>query len=285
MNRILAVIAMAGVLAGPVRSNELETGFATPPDSAKPDIWWHWMNGSITKAGITADLEAMARVGIGSAQIFNLGATPPGPVKLLSPEWHAMVKHAGQEAARLGLKLSIHNCSGWSSSGGPWNTPANAMQHVTISETNIIGPAHFSGSLPQPPKRLDYYRDIEVLAFRTPAGEDVSMKALSPKVTASVPNIKGAHLFDGNAKTFLTLPLPGRDTPQFIQLEFAQPFAARSALIKLVQGIMDVRGVIQVSADGQTFRDVQSFAFPQPGASGELVISFGNEPVLAASSA
>ncbi|HCO84633.1 MAG TPA: hypothetical protein DIT95_14020, partial [Arenibacter sp.] len=31
--------------------------FKSPPNSAKPRVWWHWMNGNITKAGIKKDLE------------------------------------------------------------------------------------------------------------------------------------------------------------------------------------------------------------------------------------
>ncbi|PYQ18526.1 MAG: hypothetical protein DMF79_14740, partial [Acidobacteria bacterium] len=41
----------------------LAQGFKSPPDSAKPRVWWHWLNGNVTKEGITADLEWMKRVG------------------------------------------------------------------------------------------------------------------------------------------------------------------------------------------------------------------------------
>jgi len=51
--------------------SDLETGFMTPPDSAKPRVWWHWMNGNITKDGIRADLEWMHRIGIGGFQNFD----------------------------------------------------------------------------------------------------------------------------------------------------------------------------------------------------------------------
>jgi hypothetical protein len=32
---------------------------------SKPRVWWHWMNGDITREGIRLDLEWMKRVGIG----------------------------------------------------------------------------------------------------------------------------------------------------------------------------------------------------------------------------
>jgi (4-O-methyl)-D-glucuronate---lignin esterase len=161
---------------------DLEQGFQHPPASAKPQTWWHWMNGNITKAGITADLEAMQRIGLGGAQIFNVSESiPPGPVIFMSPQWRAMVKYAAQEAKRLGLVLCIHNCAGWSSSGGPWITPEFAMQQVVTSETHVSGPKHFSGILKQPRTRLDFYRDIAVLAFPTPRDDSRRIQNITVK--------------------------------------------------------------------------------------------------------
>ena len=148
----------------------LTKGFTTPPPAAKPYTWWHWMNGNITREGITADLEAMKRAGVGGATIFSISeAIPPGPVKILSPQWFSMIKFAASEANRLGLELTIHNCPGWSGSGGPWVTPANAMQMVTSSETQVTGPTRFESSLPQPETRQGLFREISVLAFPTPS--------------------------------------------------------------------------------------------------------------------
>ena len=178
---IVAGIAVAGMILpeASAQADSIEDGFRHPPDSARPQTWWHWMNGNITKEGITADLEAMKRVGIGGATIVNADCgIPAGPVKFLGPEWREMVRHAAREADRLGLELCLENCAGWSSSGGPWNTPEHAMQRVTTSEQKVKGPVHFSGVLPSPPSRLDYYRDIAVLAFRTPEGEDGTGKQL-----------------------------------------------------------------------------------------------------------
>ena len=126
-------------------ADALEAGFRSPPDSARPQTWWHWMNGNITREGITADLEAMKDIGLGGAQIFNVDeGIPAGPVKFNSPEWHELFKYTVAEADRLGLQLCIHNCAGWSSSGGPWNTPEHAMQRVVTSEVRVKGPVSFN---------------------------------------------------------------------------------------------------------------------------------------------
>ena len=37
------------------------------------DCYWHWMNGNITKSGITADLEYLKAGGIDAAMIFDVG--------------------------------------------------------------------------------------------------------------------------------------------------------------------------------------------------------------------
>ena len=55
----------------------LEEGFKNPPNSARPRVWWHWMNGNITKEGIKLDLEWMNRVGIGGFQNFDASLTTP----------------------------------------------------------------------------------------------------------------------------------------------------------------------------------------------------------------
>ena len=150
------------------QDNTLDKGFINPPASARNWTWWHWMNGNITREGITADLEAMKRIGLGGAQIFNVSDVPEGPVTFMSPQWLDLMKHAASEAGRLGLDLGFHNCAGWTSSGGPWITPEHAMQTVVTREARISGPARFEAALPQPRSEQGYYRDISVLAFPTP---------------------------------------------------------------------------------------------------------------------
>src|SRR5260370_33682850 len=62
---------------GQDKGDSLERGFQSPPDTAKPRVWWHWMNGNITKEGIDSDLDWMKRVGIGGGQKF--GGAPSTP--------------------------------------------------------------------------------------------------------------------------------------------------------------------------------------------------------------
>ena len=178
MKRVLFVVggmlACASVWAGSAKDANLAQGFANPPDSAKPQVWWHWMGGNVTKEGITADLEAMANVGIGGAILFDAGlgsrwGVPDGPLVFNTPAWYETVKFAATEAKRLGLELGITNCSGWANSGGPWNTPEHAMKGVAYTETAVKGGARVSLSLPKPDDPVGFYRDIAVLAFPKPA--------------------------------------------------------------------------------------------------------------------
>jgi hypothetical protein len=46
-------------------ANSLAERYEQPPESAKPWVYWFWMNGNISKEGITADLEALAENGFG----------------------------------------------------------------------------------------------------------------------------------------------------------------------------------------------------------------------------
>lgn len=159
-----------------VTNEDLAKGFGNPPASAKPQVWWHWMAGNVTREGITADLEAMADAGIGGAILFDAGlgtrwGVPEGTLEFNTPEWYETVKFAAIEAQRLGLELGIANCSGWANSGGPWNTPEYAMKGVVFTETEVKGGARVSVTLPQPIDYRGFYRDIAVLAFPKPASK------------------------------------------------------------------------------------------------------------------
>lgn len=174
------LIAILLLTAGAIQTPDLlADGFKNPPLSARPQTWWHWMDGNVTKQGITADLEAMKQVGIGGAQIFSVSQDiPPGPAKYAGPIWREMTNYAIKEASRLGLEICIHNGAGWSSSGGPWIQPADAMQVIAWSEVKVEGPTQFSQVLP-PAKAprveavVPYYKDIAVYAYPTPAAGDV----------------------------------------------------------------------------------------------------------------
>ena len=126
--------------------NSLEAQFMNPPGEYRSDVLWEWCNGMISKEGATAELEAMARVGLGGGKIFNVGGTE-GPVRFASPEWYEIVAHSLREADRLGLQLSMNMTEGFCAIGGPWITPEMSMQYVVWSETEVTGPGTVSITL------------------------------------------------------------------------------------------------------------------------------------------
>src|SRR5678815_3856598 len=131
--------------------SSFEDNFKNPPASSYPQNMWFWVNGNVSKEGITLDLEAMKRVGISGLFNFDVGTgIPKGPVTYLSKDWIELKKHAIHEAERLGLEFVMHNCPGWSSSGGPWITPELAMQEITWSETYVAGGKQIQLNLPKP---------------------------------------------------------------------------------------------------------------------------------------
>ena len=191
---VLAALLSAMMLSGGCTSapkgsrvtlSQLREGFANPPKEAKVRTWWHWLDGNVTREGITADLEAMQRVGIQEATLFNGGmGFPQGPVEYMSPEWLDLLHHAASEAKRLGMELSFHNGPGWSSSGGPWVKPEDAMMTVTYSERRVEGGRTMSVVMEKPQSRHEFYRDIAVLAFPTPQS-DQRIGSLDEKTLAN----------------------------------------------------------------------------------------------------
>ena len=158
-------------------ADEIAVNFLNPPVEARPYVWWHWMNGNVTRDGITRDLEAFAEAGIGGGWIFNVGDTftcdfPAGPAEYMGQEWLELMEFAASEAKRLGLKLGFHNCAGWSTMGGPWIEPEEASQQLVSTVAKVDGGKRIEIKLAQPEIKLDFYRDIEVLAYPTPKNEE-----------------------------------------------------------------------------------------------------------------
>ena len=167
---LAAVFLWQSVAVAQNGTDPLAAGFAAPPESAKPHSWWHWVNGNVSKAGVTLDLEAMKRVGLGGAHLAQVsGDLPKGPLACDSPELVDCVKFAFQEADRLGMELCMFNCPGWSSSGGPWITPENSPKVLVYTETTAAGGGKIEKQLAQPQATLNYYRDAMVVAYPTPA--------------------------------------------------------------------------------------------------------------------
>lgn len=151
------------------RIADLVKAFESVP-STKPYTYWYWMNNHVSKEGITLDLEAMKRVGVGGFLLYQVGEEylPTGPAVYGSAANKALVDHAMREAERLGLLFVVHNCPGWSSSGGPWITPELSAKLITWSELEVAGGRAVDTKLSQPESRLNYYHDAVVLAFPNP---------------------------------------------------------------------------------------------------------------------
>jgi hypothetical protein len=264
----------------------LEEAFRRPPLSARPHTWWHWMNGNVSADGITRDLEAMARVGVGGVQMFDVGTgIPKGPVATLSPEWIRLVQHAASEANRLGLSFTMHNCPGWSSSGGPWVTPDRAMQQLVWSEAFIDGGRRVEVILPKPFAKLNYYRDVMVLAF--PSLPDEGQPIQIARATVGGDAVDAKVLTDWDLAAGVDL-VPGQGQRAYLQLEFAEAYQARSVLIHSLNipgipgggGIPQAPASLEVSDDGVTFRKVADFALVAGGAAGPNVPTIASFPAV-----
>lgn len=178
MKRAFSVVCIAAALLFSVVSthaappDSLTSTFSHPPATARPWVYWFWLNGNITREGIKDDLEAMQRVGIGGVLIMEVDqGTPAGNVDFGSPKWRDMFKYVCSEAHALGLEVNMNNDAGWCGSAGPWITPELSMKRVVWTETKVTGGQQVNVTLAQPDAVDGFYRDIDVVAFPTPADD------------------------------------------------------------------------------------------------------------------
>lgn len=176
---------LVGFLALAIRADDLEKSFLTPPDSARPGVYWYFMDGNQTRDGMVADLNAMHKAGLRKALFLevNIGV-PRGPIDFMSEAWQDNFAYAVKFADELGMEIILGTGPGWAGAGGPWIDPGRAMQHLRGEAVTVTGPARFTGKLPAPPPskpshfaglsptltatRQVWYQDVAVLAYPTP---------------------------------------------------------------------------------------------------------------------
>ncbi len=206
--------------------------FQNPPDSARPGVYWYFMDGNMSKEGMTADLESMKAVGIGNVLFLEVNVgVPRGKVDLLSDQWQNLFVHAVREAERLGITITLGVGPGWSGSGGPWVSGHQSMQHLVASSTQITSKTKSPIILPKPLNRSPYFGEkglgVELIEKRTNYYEDVAVLAFpSPEDSARVIDIDEKALYYRAPYT----SRPG--TKQFLptQLNYNEP--RESAIIK-----------------------------------------------------
>jgi len=131
----IAVCTAAVAGASPIRDS-LWDDFVTSPDSAKPWCYWWWINGHVDKETITADLEAMKRLGFGGILLFDSRGyfddeehvvNPKAEIGWGTKEWYDLVEFSIRECARLGLEYTMNA----SASGGTLNGFINGKEYET----------------------------------------------------------------------------------------------------------------------------------------------------------
>ena len=274
------------VLAQKAKTDTLLKGFVSPSNASKPRVWWHWMNGNITKEGIRKDLEWMHRSGIGGFQNFDAAMMTPQIVQnrltYMTPEWKDAFRFTTKLADSLHLEMAIAGSPGWSESGGPWVKPEDGMKKIAWSETPVQGGATkivlskvspatgpfqnipVQPELDAPPETKErpiFYKDIAVIAYKLPE-TDIPLSVLKPVVTSSGGNFNLTQLTDGDLATTNQLPSDTIKGLAWIQFAFAQPQTIKA--ITMVGGgnkgpfslfgeFKDTRS-LEISDDGENFK-------------------------------
>jgi (4-O-methyl)-D-glucuronate---lignin esterase len=311
---IIALFACGSMVFSQQNPTDLQQGFQAPPESARPRVWWHWMNGNITKEGINLDLDWMKRIGIGGFQNFDAALGTPQVVKTrlvyMTPGWKDAFLFTTHKANALGLEMAIAGSPGWSESGGPWVKPYQAMKKLVWSETIVEGGQAFHGTLPPPPKQtgpfgdlaqadlmgamggadappppVDFGADSVVIAYRMSADE-ISMADLKPKVTTSAGNVADPSLlWDGDLNHSIEFLAAAPGQKSWVQFEFAKPQSIQAVTFAMggpgdplaqFQGETGQGPVFEKSDDGITFQEV--VRIPTAGAV-QHTMSF--QPVMA----
>jgi hypothetical protein len=247
--------------------SRIENNFLQPPQSAKPWVFWYWLHGSVSKKGITADLEAMQKVGLGGAYLMFIKDTSSvkinyaPQVRQLSPAWFELVAFAMKEAKRLHLQLGLHVSDGFALAGGPWITPALSMQKIVFTKQYVKGGVTAPIQLLQPETNEGYYKDISLVAFPTKSVLANANLDKNIKVTSNVSGVPSSLPYPGakGASTFKS------DSSCWIQYDYQEAYSFSSATIYSTNNYASLALEIQASNDGVNFKSIKKLIPPRHG--------------------
>ena len=264
MKRISLFLCLL-VAAMCVRSSEtagvkqLAEEFSRPPLSARPGVYWYFMDGNLSQEGMTKDLEAMRRAGIGYVVFLevNVGVAR-GPVDFMSDEWLCLFRHAVRECERLDIQMVLGIGPGWTGSGGPWVQGNQSMQHLVASSAQVEGGRHVSVRMEVPRANppffgegaftpethrqwQEYYEDVCLLAFPTPSSEG-RLQGTQEKALY----IRAPFSSQPGVKPYLPAPVMTHDQP-------IHPAAVQASEVIDLTGLMSPDGHVEWDAPQGTW--------------------------------
>src|SRR5690349_18321185 len=107
-------------------------GWPTVNRETKPWTRWWWHGSALTKEGITAEMEAYQKAGLGGLEItpiYGVVGYENKFINYLSPEWMELFMHTLKEAERLDLGIDMATGTGWPF-GGPWVKNEDACKNM-----------------------------------------------------------------------------------------------------------------------------------------------------------
>jgi hypothetical protein len=168
---ILLAIVIHGAIfnASADQQLTLEEMFMSPSQAQRPILIWQWMDGLVTREGITRDLEAFKEAGLAGVQNFQIGG--PMQMRIGNPDnaigsdnWKSLLRWSLDECERLGLTFGTHNCPGWSSSAYVSVRPEYSMQKLIYSEVRFNSERKIVIPRPEVDADWNYYEDVAVMA-------------------------------------------------------------------------------------------------------------------------
>ena len=108
-------------------------------NETRPWTRWWWLGSAVDPNGITQNLEAYRKAGLGGVEItpiYGIQGQEHRHIDFLTPSWMKILGHTLSESKRLDMGVDLANATGWPF-GGPWVKDEDASRSVYMKKFRL----------------------------------------------------------------------------------------------------------------------------------------------------
>jgi hypothetical protein len=255
-----ALLILFSCTPRPTEFEEKQPGWPPISKETKPWTRWWWHGSALTKEGITSEMEAYHKAGIGGLEItpiYGVVGQEDKFIDYLSPQWMELLNHVLKESERLGIGIDMATGTGWPF-GGPWVTNQDACKTLRFKTYEVKGGTRLKEKIEfiqTPYLRLVGTQMYEVTENAEAEGRNLIGSRKEPALAKRTKDIKITDLVDpvNENKNLQALAIDQVQFEKPLSLKLLMGYGEKKQSVDLTSNV-NAKGVLDWTAPPGTWK-------------------------------